>query len=276
METWRLIIDEKPSNGATNMARDEAILKSVSKEEVPPTIRFYFWDPPCVSMGYFQKAERQIDFEVSKKLGFDYVRRPTGGRAILHKDELTYSVIVNEQNPKIPDEVIKAYKVLSRGLMYGLDEMGIRAEMNELKNGSGKKQGSAACFDAPSWYELLVEDKKVIGSAQVRKYGALLQHGSIPIKINIEELISVLNFPSEKVRERTKKTLKNRAAGLADVAKTKNIDITQDNLIKVFKKGFESALDIKLEQGTLTEGEKLFVSELEKTKYLKDKWNLKR
>ncbi len=276
MEKWRLLIHD-PLKGKENMAIDEAIMKAVLREEVPPTIRFYRWAPPCVSLGYFQKAKQQVDLDACTNHGFDVVRRPTGGRAVLHKEELTYSIAVREDHPKIPREVVKAYKVLSTGLMIGLNSMGFFAKMSETSEEKLNTQSSAACFDAPSWYELVVQDYKIIGSAQVRKNGALLQHGSVPIKFELENLISVLHFPSEKQREKTKRVLKQKAAGLQEIKPASmEVEINWENLTSYFKKGFEVGLGIELVEGSLFETEKQEAKHLEEEKYALDDWNFKR
>ena len=106
-EVWRFI-DSGNCSPAFNMALDEALLEWHSEGKIPPTIRFYGWNPPTLSIGYFQKVEKEIDMEAVKKYGLGFVRRPTGGRGVLHDQELTYSVIVSESHPAMPQTVTEA------------------------------------------------------------------------------------------------------------------------------------------------------------------------
>ncbi len=274
-DEWRLIIDS-PKTGSENMAVDEALMYSVKNGESPPTIRFYSWNPPCVSIGYFQKLDQEVDSVVCDKLGYDIVRRPTGGRAVLHNHELTYSVIVGEDHPMIPNEITKAYKILSQGLLNGVKLLGLHASLTEQAINSSKT-GSAACFDAPSWYELVVEGKKIIGSAQVRKEGILLQHGSIPMTFNSKSLLQVLNFSSQDTRNRTEKILSKKAGGIQELAPEELKDsLTMDNITSSLITGFEQALNITLAEKTLSDVEKMQIEQLIDNKYGSDNWNYKR
>ena len=143
------------------MALDEALLHWHSKGLIPPVIRFYEWNPATLSIGYFQRAKKDIDFEQLHKLNLGFVRRPTGGRAVLHEHELTYSVIVSEDYPNMPKTVTEAYKVISEGLLLGFQNLGLEAYFSipdtEEKRDVLKKPKSAVCFDVPSWYELVVD-----------------------------------------------------------------------------------------------------------------------
>ncbi|MEW5933385.1 MAG: biotin/lipoate A/B protein ligase family protein, partial [Bacillota bacterium] len=125
---WRLIRDGY-HDGATNMAVDEAIMLAHARGEVPPTLRFYGWRPPALSLGYAQKAEREVDLEACRRAGVDVVRRPTGGRAVLHDREVTYSVVIS--TALFPGSVVETYRRLSAGLVEGLRLLGLQAEVQE-------------------------------------------------------------------------------------------------------------------------------------------------
>ena len=126
MRPWRLIYDT-PLDGARNMAIDEAILESVSAEKVLPTLRFYAWSPPCLSLGYGQSV-RDVDFKRIADAGWQVVRRPTGGRAILHMDELTYSVAIPANHPIAAGSIMESYRRISRALLTGLRELGLQPQ----------------------------------------------------------------------------------------------------------------------------------------------------
>lgn len=172
LKTWRLIVDP-PRPGAENMALDEALLEAVGSGESPPTLRFYGWDPPCLSLGAFQ-ALAEVDREACAKLGIDVVRRPTGGRAVLHHREVTYAVVLPRAAAGRPREV---YLKICRGILRGLERLGVRADFAPV--GSHRRGGGPSCFAAASDYEVLVDGRKLVGSAQVWRSGNLLQHGAV-------------------------------------------------------------------------------------------------
>ena len=124
MKTTWYFIYSGPSRPSFNMALDEALLDWHSEGKMPPVIRFYEWSPATLSIGYFQRAEQEIDLEEIRAQGLGFVRRPTGGRAVLHDQELTYSVIVSESYPNMPQTVTEAYRVISEGLLIGFQKLG--------------------------------------------------------------------------------------------------------------------------------------------------------
>lgn len=184
MNAWRYL-DSGPASGAENMAMDEKLLAEAAKGSAVPVLRFYSWDPPAVSLGRFQDEASSVNASACRKHGIDIVRRITGGRAVLHRHELTYSVISPVNNDLFPNDVHGTYKALASGLLAGLARLGVPAEMVSrsgkfagMVNGKSKEP---ACFSSPSWYEILVHGRKIVGSAQRRVGGAFLQHGSILI-----------------------------------------------------------------------------------------------
>lgn len=275
-ETWRFL-DFNYYSPAFNMALDEALIEWHSKNVFPPTIRFYGWNPPTLSLGYFQKVEKEIDIEKVQEYGVGLVRRLTGGRAVLHDNELTYSVIVSESHPMMPKTVTEAYRVISHGLLEGFTELGLHSyfsipktmeEHEQLKN-----PRSSICFDTPSWYELVVEGRKVAGSAQTRQKGVILQHGSIPISLDENMLFDLFKFPNDKVRDRMQKSFRNKAVSINEIS---DRDISMNEVRKAFKNGFEKGLQIELEPYHLTDSELKYVQALAEEKYNSDKWNFNR
>ncbi len=184
MDAWRYI-DSGSNIAAYNMAVDEELLARAQAGERTPVLRLYTWSPPAVSLGRFQKIEEAVNADACRKRGFDIVRRITGGRAVLHKDELTYSIVARVDDPLFPPDVHGTYRVIAAGLLAGLKNLGIAAEIvshgNRHSHLVAKHAKDPACFSSPSWYEIVVNGKKIIGSAQRRLSGAFLQHGSILI-----------------------------------------------------------------------------------------------
>lgn len=194
------------------MAMDQALAESCAAGNAPPTLRFYRWSPPAVTLGRHQ-AISDIDLEVVNRLGYEVVRRPTGGRSILHTDEFTYSVAAPLTEPRVQGSVMEAYLRLSEALLAGLRQLEVPAD----KAGGHVRAGpdvSAACFEVPSAYEITAGGRKLMGSAQSRRAGYVLQHGSLPLYGDLGRLVDVLALP-DKVRARLRRELVNRACTLA-------------------------------------------------------------
>lgn len=275
MEKW-LFVNSGPRSGSYNMALDEALLNWHSEGIIPPVIRFYEWEPATLSIGYFQRVARDIDLDAVKANGLGFVRRPTGGRAVLHDQEITYSVIVSEAHPKMPASVTEAYRVISEGLLEGFIDLGLEAYFSvpdtEKQRADLKKPKSAVCFDAPSWYELVVAGKKVAGSAQTRQKGVILQHGAILLGLDEEKLLSVFKFRSEEQKEKVRKELPEKAVAIDRLT---NRQISAEECKEAFIRGFEKALQIELVPYELTKEQNEYVTTLEREKYANDEWNLK-
>lgn len=275
-EVWNFI-DSGFQSPSYNMALDEALLTWHSNGEIAPTIRFYGWNPPTLSIGYFQKVEKEINLEAVRNYQLGFVRRPTGGRGVLHDQELTYSVIVSEAHPKMPQSVTEAYRVISEGLLVGFKNLGLDAYFaipkTEAEKEALKNPRSAICFDAPSWYELVVEGRKVAGSAQTRQKGVILQHGSIILDIDVKKLFSVFKYPNERVRERLESNFKKKAVAINELRSKR---VNMEEVKEAFKKGFEKGLQIELRPYQLTEQQEQFVNKLAKNRYENDSWNFRK
>ncbi|OEH94470.1 lipoate--protein ligase family protein [Bacillus solimangrovi] len=275
-ETWRFI-DSGNCTPSYNMALDEALLNWHSEGKIPPTIRFYGWNPPTLSVGYFQQVKREINMEAVERYGLGFVRRPTGGRGVLHDKELTYSVIVSEDHPEMPKTVVEAYRVISEGILEGFKGLGLDAYFaiprTDEERQSLKNPRSSVCFDAPSWYELVVEGRKVAGSAQTRQKGVILQHGSILLDIDEDMLFDLFKYKNERLRERMQKMFSQKAVAINELTKQ---PVTIDEASKAFKIGFEKGLNIELEPYELSESEKEYVHQIAKERYENDEWNFRR
>jgi len=280
---WRLIKDSYHS-GFMNMAIDEAIMIAHREGLVPPTIRFYQWSPPAVSLGYFQDLEKEINIDTCQGMGIDIIRRPTGGKAVLHDKELTYSFIIREDHPLVNDSILETYKKISGGIIRGLSYLGIKAVLvplreklnnalssNENKSEIHHSDIKSICFSVPSQYEVQVEGKKIVGSAQVRKKEIVLQHGSLLIELEKDKLFSVFNFPSAQIREKNK--IRFKATSLEEILKKK---INFSELSEILSRGFEEEFEIKLTEGKLTEKEEKISKDLLENKYSTYKWNYER
>jgi len=280
---WRLIKDSYHT-GFMNMAIDEAIMIAHREGLVSPTIRFYQWSPPAVSLGYFQDLKKEIDINACKNMGIDIIRRATGGKAVLHDKELTYSFIIRESHPLVNDSILETYKKISGGIIRGLSYLGITAELvplkGKLKSDSLDKEKNSEiphpdiksiCFSVPSQYEVQVKGKKIVGSAQVRKKEIVLQHGSLLIELEKDKLFSVFNFPSIQIREELKTRF--NATSLEEILKRK---ISFSELSEILPRGFEEEFGVKLTEGKLTEQEEKISKDLLENKYSTYEWNYER
>ncbi len=265
-QTWRLLITP-PTDGATNMAIDTAILYALAEGTGQPTVRFYRWDPPCLSLGYNQHFA-DVNQAACQSLGYTWVRRPTGGRAILHTDELTYSIITSKDDPRVAGGVVESYRVLSRGLLEGLQQLGANAVQAKGNMPSNPNQG-AACFDTPSHYEVTLNGKKLVGSAQVRRRGMVLQHGTLPLTGDLTRIFNVLALsPAE--RAALSRDLLARATTLeAELGRV----ILFDEAAQALAQGFARALNLTLNPAPLTAREKMLAEQLRSEQYTADVWN---
>ncbi|RIL44864.1 lipoate--protein ligase family protein [Staphylococcus gallinarum] len=274
-ETWNFI-NTGSNDPFYNMALDEALLNFVSRGEIDPVIRFYTWNPATLSVGYFQRLTKEIDIDKVKEKGYGMVRRQTGGRGVLHDKELTYSVIVPESHPEMPSTITEAYRVISEGLLQGYKELGLDAYFaiprSKEERDKLKQPRSAVCFDAPSWYELVVEGRKIAGSAQVRQKGVILQHGSLLQDVDVDDLFDMFIFKNERLKEKMKKAFLDKAVALNDISDKK---ITIAEMEVDFEKGFKKGLNVDFKPLTLTEAQQAEVNELIE-KYKSDDWNYRK
>ncbi|MGH2510721.1 MAG: lipoate--protein ligase family protein, partial [Ktedonobacteraceae bacterium] len=193
--TYRFL-NTQVQDAAMNMAIDEAVLLQHLRGEAPPTLRVFRWTQPSISLGRFQHVEREICSAVCEQQGIALVRRPTGGRAVYHRDEFTYS-FVSSKAYSVPAGIVASYAYLAQGLIAALAQLGVPAE---LSAGRVSKQPSAACFAASTQADLTSGGFKLIGSAQVWKDEALLQQGSLPLDDRSAEFYAFLHFPDETAR----------------------------------------------------------------------------
>lgn len=265
-ETWHFM-NTGSHHPYYNMALDEALLNFVSRGEIDPVVRFYTWNPPTLSIGYFQRLSKEIDIEKVKEKGYGLVRRQTGGRGVLHDKELTYSVIVPEAHPDMPQTVTEAYRVISGGLLEGFKSLGFDAHFavprSKEEREKLKQPRSSVCFDAPSWYELVVEGKKIAGSAQTRQKGVILQHGSILQDVDIDYLFDMFIFKNERLKAKMKEAFVEKAVAINDLS---NETITLAQMEVAFKEGFKKALDIEFKPLELT------VAQQDEVKALEEKY----
>ncbi len=267
--TWRLLVTPAAS-GAWNMAVDEAILMAVGSDNAAPTLRLYAWEPPCLSIGYAQQIS-DVDLTRLHARGWDLVRRPTGGRAILHTDELTYAVIGQHSEPRLAGGVLESYQVLATALLEALQQLSIPAESeSHADSSSSSTSHGAVCFEVPSNYEITVGGKKLLGSAQARRREGILQHGTLPLYGDLRRIVDVLDYPDQQQRS-------SAAGRLLDRATTVETALGYlpkwETVAQAFIAAFEGKLNLRLEPGELSAFEHAQAGEIMTEKYANQQWS---
>jgi lipoyl(octanoyl) transferase len=266
MTTWRLIITP-PARGAWNMAVDEAILEHAGRGEVLPTLRLFAWEPPCLSLGRAQPFT-DVDTERLQACGWEVVRRMTGGRAILHTDELTYSVTGPADEPHLAGSLLESYNRLAGALLAAVHDLGLPVEMKEDR-AENNGTPNPVCFEVPSTYEITVTGKKLIGSAQARRKDGVLQHGSLPLTGDLSRICQALVFPDEPAREEAMQRLLARATTVESVL---GQEVAWETAGQAFVRAFEAQLELKLKAGELSRSELARAEELVNEKYTHPSW----
>jgi lipoate-protein ligase A len=275
MAHWRLL-RTAPSAGAWNMAVDEAILEHIHRGESKPTLRLYAWSPPCLSLGYAQPF-KDADLERLRARGWDVVRRMTGGRAILHTDELTYSVTGPTEDSILAGGVLESYNRLSKALLHAVRLLSVPVEAKEYAEPAAGQNTNPVCFEVPSTYEITANGKKLIGSAQARRKEGVLQHGSLPLTGDLTRICDALIFDDESARDVAKERLLARAttveSALGRIRKSpSSVESSWERAAQAFVQGFEAELGIRFEDGKLSKSEIQGAEKLVEEKYAHPSW----
>ncbi|MDH7517388.1 MAG: biotin/lipoate A/B protein ligase family protein [Candidatus Thermoplasmatota archaeon] len=252
-EQWRLL-KTGFKNAFANMAIDEAVLINCSRGKVPPTVRFYGWSPPAISIGYFQSLEDEVDLDFCEKIGVDYVRRITGGGAVFHDKELTYSIVVPESHLSVPKNIMESYGRICGAIIRGLRFLGVESSYAPIN-------------------DIVVDGRKISGNAQTRKMRTVLQHGTVLMGVDVEKMFSLLMVPNEKIRDKLISDVKQRVTSLEDVL---GKNVVFDDVATAMKKGFEEEFDVELVEGNLTDSETALAEKIEKERFSSREWNHRR
>jgi len=255
LAAWRFLVTE-PCDGATNMAIDEALWRGRQAGTSPPTLRFFAWAPPTVSLGYGQPLDRHVDADACRRLGVGVVRRPTGGSAIYHdgpERELTYSVAATAADLGVSADLLDTYRWIGRALVRGLNALGAGAEM--IPTGRGLARDPAFCFARTGAYEIEVGGKKLVGSAQRRQGTSFLQHGAVLLGVDEPRLGAL--FPTTRAPLTSMTTLE-AATGRRP---------RFDDVATALREAFEAEHGLTLAPGGLTEDETAHVERLVRDRY---------
>lgn len=255
-------------DAVTNMAIDEAVLLHHLRGESPPTLRVFRWSVPSISLGRFQSIEREILTDICRQQGVALVRRPTGGRAVYHRDEFTYSIVIGKRHG-VPSGIVPAYAYLAQGLLAALDKLGVHAELSDERV---SKHPSAACFASSTQADLTSGGFKLIGSAQVWKDDALLQQGSLPLDDRSAEFFAMLRYANEATRSEALALYREKTTPLHSFAQS----VTWEDVAQAFREGFSDALHVEFVPGELSASEWALTRQLVEEKYSKLDWRRER
>jgi len=270
--TWRLI-ESGYLSGAENMAVDEALLEAVADGHSLPILRIYRWRPATVTLGYGQRGSRVVNLDACRRLGYDVVRRCTGGRAVLHDREVTYAVIAPAGQGCFPPAVLESYRVIAEVLRDVYRSFGVDAQLSPRRvAGSGTSAAEqSACFTAPGQYELLYRGCKLAGCAQKRLRGAFLQHGSLPVDLDLEKLYMALDTERRLTPVAGARLLRGHVGWLNRwSAESISVEAVEERLPALFAE----KLCLTWDRTGLTADERGRAVQLQNERYAVDAWNL--
>jgi lipoate-protein ligase A len=251
--------------GFYNMGLDEALLEAVSSGASLPVLRFYGWKPATVTLGYFQSLEDEIDKAACFRHGVDIVRRITGGGAVFHQAEVTYSIILPVTHPLAGATILESYHILCAGITRGLSLLDIDSEF------SGINDIIAMPGDAKTGVH--AEGRKISGNAQTRRHGCVLQHGTILLDSDIDLMFELLKVPNEKLKDKLIRDVKERVTSLNALL---GRDVPFDEATDALTQGFREALSLDLRLSSPTETEEERATGLATGKFASDIWLHKR
>ena len=270
-QPWRFV-DTGARDAASNMALDEALLVMHEAGATLPTLRVYGWCQPTLSLGYAQNAHQEVDLAACHAQGVAVVRRPTGGRAVLHDQEVTYSVVMPLALEDGPHTITEHYRRIGMALAAALQALGLPVHLArpQVRATPTRAPASPACFAALSRYELSVAGKKMVGSAQKRAQRALLQHGSIPLWMDRQRLFQCLRVPPEH-RAALVQAAYSTMGAVNEVAAR---PVSLAALHAALRQGFRTTFGVELIDMPISPEEWRLAQHLRATKYTTDAWNL--
>jgi len=248
METWRLI-EEGDCGGFLNMAIDRAILRACGEEKAPPTLRLYGWKEPALTIGYAQNSCRDVDLHRCRAQGIPVVPRPTGGRALLHDKELTYSLVAPIPHPQFPSNLRDAFHAVSKALLFSLSRLGIRGAQMAKPERASSNGRSPSCFSSLNHHEITVNNKKLIGSAQRRTSRSFLQQGAMWFDCDRELMNSLFHFDRPSARATHLQILQQNTISLNQLC---GKEVGFSEAAQAFQIGFQNTFPEKWERGKLS------------------------
>lgn len=242
----RLILEPKPQNAFSNMSIDFVLLSTCQI----PTLRIYSWSPPAVSIGRFQSLKDEVDIDYCDLNGISYTRRITGGGAVFHQHELTYSFCIPVINNYFSPDLSESYFYISSAVVKGLSKIDIKAQFKPIN-------------------DLVVRDKKISGCAQTRKNNRILQHGTILMDLDINTMFKVLKVSKAKISDKLISNVKQRVTSINNEL---NKILSKEVVSRAIILGFEEMFNIKFEPTNLTFDENKLKKKFKKEIFTNPQW----
>ena len=271
-QSWRFL-NTAFGNAFFNMAVDEQLVRSVSTGDSRPAVRVFGWSPPAVSFGYAQAIGNEVDLAEADRRGIEIVRRPTGGRAVLHWNELTYSVVCPSAHLLLGGSIAEVYRAISGCLVAGLTDLGIEVRLEPGHSPVPSPRGNgltSPCFSSTSQYEITLGGRKLIGSAQRRIGETVLQHGSLLIGPEHKQVVDLMPGGHERAKSAYRKQLELQTISLQEAGYA---ELGFEDLADGIRSGFEKTLSCELLDLPLSADEKSGVQDLISVKYGTPDWN---
>jgi lipoate-protein ligase A len=248
-------LDLKVNDAYTNMAVDEAITKARGEGKVPDTLRFYMWKPSAVTLGYFQSVEDEVNLEALSRFGFNLNRRISGGGAVLNSEtgEITYSIVLKEDDPHVSTDPVESYHLLCQGIIDALDVLGIKADFKPIN-------------------DIVVAGKKISGNAQIRRYNAVLHHGTLLVDFDAKQMFGVLKISKEKLSD---KMIQQAEERVTTIRRRLGRQIGFAEVRDALEKGYKKALNAELVKSELTPYEQELVKQF-RERYASRAWIYRR
>jgi lipoate-protein ligase A len=248
-------LDLKVADAYTNMAVDEALTRARGEGKAPDTLRFYMWRPSAVTLGYFQSVEDEVNVEALRNFGFNLNRRISGGGAVLNSatGEITYSVILREGDPRVSSDPTESYRYLCHGIVEALGLLGVKADFKPIN-------------------DVVVGGKKISGNAQIRRYGAVLHHGTLLVDFDAREMFGVLKVSKEKLSDKMIEQAQDR---VTTVRRLLGRQVSFEEVRGALEEGYRRAFDAELKKGDLSPYEAELVKEF-RLRYASPEWIYRR
>lgn len=262
------IIDDVPHSAAFNMAADLHVLSLCDKTPAI-TVRLYSWEKPSITLGVSEKPHETLDLGALEQAGAEWIRRPTGGRSVLHDGDITYSCIFSAHLPGMGATLMETYRVISDCLMAGLACAGIDCSRHDSPHDRVRPGGKTRlpCFLSPNRHELMAGERKLVGSAQKRTAGAVLQHGSIPFTGAFRNLPDLLLLSAQE-RQAQKSLLEKKCICVQELRP----DIDEEELRSCLIRGFRETLPFACSLSPWTTEEIRLIETIANSSEFKEKW----
>lgn len=261
MNTWRLILSQD-SDAYTNMAVDEALLQTYIYKDRVPILRFYRWRPAAISIGVAQKPEEVLRLSAIKRDKIDFVRRMTGGEAIFHDEDITYSIVCSKRDLNLSDSVERSFRTITNFIIDAYRELGLKPHYAGDRKEYAHGKQSPVCFATKERFDIIIDDKKLGGNSQKRVSDFIFQHGSVPLRLNFEKM--KLYFLGDLTNIEKMTISLEEATGSA---------IRLDDCVNQFKESFKKMFSVKLIKSFLSEEEWNLAYALREEKYATKQWN---